>query len=340
LGHGCTQSLLDPGLFFYSIGGKLEGLIGLHVDDFLHCGSSQFDYDVIIPVMKLFKVGKNERNNFLYTGFSIKQEQKGISLDQFEYVKNLDVPVLETSRSMNKSEDLSAIELSELRKICGSLNWIVMATRPDLSFDLIELSTKQQKGKVADLAKARKIMLSLNPTDCKIFIPKLDETSLEIRVYTDASFGNLDNGAGSMGGHVVFLKDRYNRSSPIDWKSRKIKRIVRSTLAAEALSLGDGLDTGMFIKDMLLEVLGSSIASVPIIAIVDNKSVEVNLRSTSSVEDKRLRRDLSLIKQMIERKEVEAVQWVEGHYQLADALTKKGVNPAKLLKVFQSGQIV
>ena len=95
----------------------------------------------------------------------------------------------------------------------------------------------------------------------------------------------------------------------------------------------------MFLKDMFKEVLGSHIASVPIIAIVDNKSVEVNLRSTSSVEDKRLRRDLSLIKQMIERKEVEAVQWVEGQYQLADSLTKKGVNPIKLLKVVQSGNI-
>ena len=339
IGHGCTQSLLDPGLFFYSVNGKLEGLIGLHVDDFLHCGSRKFDTDVIMPVMQLFKVGKNEKNNFLYTGFSIKQDKNGISLDQYEYVKNLDVPILETSRAMNRNEDLGAVELSELRKICGSLNWIVMATRPDLSFDLIELSTKQQKGKISDLAKARKILLSLDPSDCKIFIPKLDETSLEIRVYTDASFGNLDDGAGSMGGHVVFLKDRFNRSSPMDWKSRKIKRIVRSTLAAEALSLGDGLETGMFLKDMFKEVLGSHIASVPIIAIVDNKSVEVNLRSTSSVEDKRLRRDLSLIKQMIERKEVEAVQWVEGQYQLADSLTKKGVNPIKLLKVVQSGNI-
>ena len=340
LAHKCTQSLLDPGLFFYSREGKLEGLIGLHVDDFLHCGSDKFDAEVISPVMQLFKVGKNEKNNFLYTGFSIKQKPSGIILDQFEYVRNIDIPTMESKRVVNKNEDLTAVELSELRKICGSLNWIVMATRPDLSFDLIELSTKQQKGKVSDLAKARKIMLSMDPSDCKIFIPKLDESSVEFRVYTDASFGNLDNGAGSMGGHVVFLKDKFGNSVPIDWKSRKIKRIVRSTLAAEALSLGDGLDTGLFLKEMFMEIMGPKAAQAPIIAIVDNKSVEVNLRSTSSVEDKRLRRDLNLIKQMIDRKEVEAVQWVDGQHQLADALTKKGVNPSKLLSVVQTGRIV
>ena len=58
------------------------------------------------------------------------------------------------------------------------------------------------------------------------------------------------------------------------------------------------------------------------------------------MEDKRLRRDLNLIKQMIDRKEVEAVQWVDGQHQLADALTKKGVNPSKLLSVVQTGRIV
>lgn len=339
LKQNCKQSLLDPGLFFYKVNEGLEGVIGLHVDDFLHCGSERFEAEVINPVMSLFKVGKNEKESFLYTGFALKQEKTGISLDQDQYVKNLEIPALEVTRSGNRQDDLTAPELSELRKICGSLNWIVMATRPDLSFDLIELSTKQQRGKVADLIKARKIMRSLDPSECKIFVPKLDEKSLEFKVYTDASFGNLDDGAGSMGGHIVFLKDKYEKYAPLDWKSRKVKRVVRSTLAAEALSLGEGLETGFFLKEMFRELLGSSVTAVPIRAIVDNRSLEVNLRSTASVEDKRLRRDLNIIKQMIDRKEVDAVEWVEGEFQLADALTKKGVNPIKLLSVVQTGRL-
>ena len=337
---GCKQSLLDPGLFFFEKEGTLEGVIGLHVDDFLHCGTDAFEKDVIVPVMALFQVGKNEQMSFLYTGFCLDQKENGITLDQVQYVRNLDVPGLDPARTLKKEDSLTAVEQSQLRSICGALNWIVMITRPDLSFDLIDLSTKQQKGQVSDLVRARKLLTSVSPGDCRLFLPRLNPDSLQMIVYTDASFGNLDNGSGSMGGHIVFLTDTSGQCCTIDWKSRKIKRIVRSTLASETLSLGDGLETGLFLKDLFCELLGKKFESVPVIAIVDNRSLEVNLRSTSSVEDKRLRRDLNLIKQMIDRGEVTEIKWVEGPSQLADTLTKKGVNPAKLLAVIQNGNFV
>ena len=180
--------------------GKVQGIVGLHVDDFLHCGTEKFMQELISPVMRLFQVGKHEKEDFVYTGFHLKQDRRGILLDQSDYVKNLEIEVLCSKRALMKDEDLNPLEQSQLRKICGSLNWIVMATRPDLSFDLIELSTKQQKGKVQDLVRARKILKNIDPSECKIYFPKLEENSLHIIVYTDASFGNLDNGAGSMGG--------------------------------------------------------------------------------------------------------------------------------------------
>lgn len=117
--------------------------------------------------------------------------------------------------------------------------------------------------------------------------------------------------------------------------------MVRSTLAAEALALGDGLETGLYEKEIFQEFLGKDAdADLKLTAIVDNKSLEVNLRSTSSVEDKRLRRDLSMIKQMIDRKEIQTVRWVDGKLQLADTLTKKGVNAHKLLSVLHTGKFV
>ena len=301
LALGCTQSLLDPGLFFLKVNGELEGIIGLHVDDFLHCGSNKFEQVIIDPVMKHFKVGKNEKVCFMYTGFAISQTEDGIWLDQSQYVKNIQIDDLDSKRALQKNEDLTATEQSQLRKICGSLNWVVIATRPDLSFDLIELSTKQQRGKVCDLVRGRKILKTLEPSECKIFLPKLDENSVELRVYTDSSFGNLDDGSGSMGGHIVFLKDKTGKCAVLDWKSRKIKRVVRSTLAAETLALGDGLETGMFLKDLYLDLMGPIGRKLKLEALVDNRSVEVNLRSTSSVDDKRLRRDLNMIKEMIDR---------------------------------------
>ena len=89
----------------------------------------------------------------------------------------------------------------------------------------------------------------------------------------------------------------------------------------------------MFLKDLYLALMGPIGSKLQLEALVDNRSVEVNLISTSSVDDKRLRRDLNMIEEMIDREEVDSIQWVDGKQQLADALTKKGVNAMKLLSV-------
>jgi len=62
------------------------------------------------------------------------------------------------------------------------------------------------------------------------------------------------------------------------------------------------------------------------------------VKSTTVVDDKRLRREIGAIKQMLERGEVKTVQWIPGSEQLADVLTKRGVNGHELLSVIQQGK--
>ena len=60
----------------------------------------------------------------------------------------------------------------------------------------------------------------------------------------------------------------------------KIKRVVRSTLAAEILSLGEGLEAGFYYRQMLEEILLLDFKTINIEAYVDNKSVIEALSST------------------------------------------------------------
>ena len=73
-------------------------------------------------------------------------------------------------------------------------------------------------------------------------------------------------------------------------------------------------------------------------------SVVDAISSTTSVADKRLRREISAIKEMLSGNEVTSIKWVPGKLQLADVLTKRGVNDvyyrlfnASLLQVVQEG---
>ena len=71
-------------------------------------------------------------------------------------------------------------------------------------------------------------------------------SDLKIMVFTDASLGNINDGNGSTGAYIVWLADGTGLCCPLAWHASKIKRVVRSTIAAEALSLQEGLEAGFY----------------------------------------------------------------------------------------------
>ena len=74
-------------------------------------------------------------------------------------------------------------------------------------------------------------------------------------------------------------------------------------------------------------------------AITDNRSSRDAIYSESEVEERMLRADIAIIKDMIEDGTILEVRWVEGKEMLADLLTKKGVKKDPLLDVIQNAAI-
>ena len=218
----------------------------------------------------------------------------------------------------------------------GSLNWCVRSTRPDLSWDLIELSTKLKSADVEDCNRVAKMLRRLKSKEVSLFYPDMgDLENLELVVFSDAAFSNLDGGAGSTMAYIVFCKVD-EKCCPIVWKSNKLQRVVQSSLAAEALALSKGLLEAFYQKSFLQECLG---VSAKITAYVDNKGLVENVYSTSLVEDRRLILDLAVIKQMLNKNEVENVIWVQGSDMLANVMTKRTADGTGLLKVMAEGKM-
>ena len=336
----CKISNLDPSLFYYFHDNELAGILVSHIDDFLHCGNDLFCEKVIDGLCKRFQAGSRQDEDFKYVGFQITQNHRGITLSQKEYIENLEVPDMPAARGIKKMELLSKEETTTYRSLVGSLNWIVQGTRPDLSFDMTDLSSKFQEGKIEDLQRVMKILNKAKHERADILFPNLGRTEhWKVVVYTDASFGNL--GTGSCGGFLVFLVSIDNQAALLAWKSGKVQRVVKSTLAAESLSLSEGLDEAIYIKHIICEVLGldTENGALPIIGIVDHEGLCNNIRSTKMVSEKRLRIDLASIKENLCRGIINEVRLCQSEDQLADVLTKKGVNGIKLLSVLQTGRL-
>ena len=222
----------------------------------------------------------------------------------------------------NKESLLNAEELRTFRGICGQLNWIASQSRPDLSFDACDLSCRIKNAKIEDLLRAIKVIRKAKSSRVSIKFPDLDLSTIKVVIYSDASYGNLPDGS-SQGGHIIFLCDTEGKCAPITWSSTKIKRIARSTLATECLALQEATDAAYLISSLLSEMLYDSTKLIDIVAKTDSKGLHSALLSTKAVQDKRLRVDISYLKQLIERHELEKVLWISSVEQLADCLTKK-----------------
>ena len=333
-------SKYDAGLFYLIKDGKLVGIVALHVDDFLHAGNRYFNTVVLPQLLGCFKVGKSESREFMYTGFYLKQDKQGIRLDQNKYVRNVVIPPIDVKQMKDRTRDMNQEELTLLRQITGIVNWTTRSTRPDLCFEMIDLSTKFKGGKVEDLIKAKNVAARLKREEVSVMISNLsDLNKCEIIVYTDAAFRNLNDNTDSCGGYIVFIVNlQSGKVAPLEWRSNKLKRRVHSTLGAETQALYNGLDAAVGLKLLLKELYDGKV-DLKVKAITDNYSAKVSVYSESEVGERILRGDIVVIKQMIQNETVSEIRWVTGDNMLADILTKRGVNKQPLLEVLEDGEM-
>ena len=328
---GTESSQYDKAFFMWKKDGVVEGLIVVHVDDFLWTGSGLFFENVICPLKSVFKISKECGSSFKYIGIHISKENESIRLDQGQYIDS--IVELEVD---NKSKDslLDKEQKKKFRGLVGQINWASGITRPDISFSACQISTVQSNPKVLDAVAANKSLADLKREKLSIRYVPLDRESLKLVVFADASYANLTDG-GSQGGHIIFLADGTQRAVPLAWSSKRIKRVVRSTLSAETLSTVDALDTAHLVMSMLKEVVGKQI---PIELYTDNKSLYDSVSTTNYVLDKRLRVEMSSLRECYETGEVR-FKWIETNGQVADVLTKRGASKAKLFHSLRENRL-
>ena len=333
---GCVKASFDHSFFYLkNTEGRLIGVIAAHIDDFLHAGTIEFEEKVMKKLCSRFLAGKQKEQKFSYVGYQITQLSTGILLDQNAYVESIDIKNQSAERESQKEDNLTTGEMTDYRAMVGSLNWIVQGSRPDLAFIMTDLSTKFQKGKVADYAVAKKVLVKAKTAKCEVFFPNLGNPERwTLVVSADASLNNLNCGVDSCMGYIALLVNDAQMCSPLSWRSGKIKRVVRSTIAAEALALIEGLEDGLYIQHAIKELLDMT---VPIIGFSDHRGLNEAVRSTKLTDDRRLRIDISAIKEMLKDGIVKEIRFCSSDEQLADSLTKKTSDNKRLLHCLQNG---
>ena len=328
---GLVKSKYDEALFYWRHEGRCEGVLVIHVDDFLYGGSTKFE-NLIQNMKTIFTVGSEETVPMKYLGMNIDESDGDIYFSQDSYIDSMEE--VEIQKKTDKSRVLNEDEQALFRKICGQLNWISTQSRPDIAFDVCQLSTRLNTATVQDILQANKVLRKVKQNRFSLKYVALKQP-WKLVVYCDASYANLKDGS-SQGGMIIFLVDGEGRASPIAWISKKLRRVCRSTIAAETMSLLDAVDTSVWLSHLLDELKDKQLHTTEIYT--DNMSLTEAVHSTKAMEEKRLRVDIAALRESVKRKEI-TVNWVDTKSQLADVFTKQGVNTQTLIDTLKCGQI-
>jgi hypothetical protein len=212
--------------------------------------------------------------------------------------------------------------------------WAASQTRPDVTYETCVMSNQGQHPTVKMIRDANKAVTKLKKRSVSINFKNLGNPKrLNLKVYSDATHASLNDGS-SQGGFIVFLEGPNGKNVPLSWQSKKLQRVTKSPLASETSALGEAADAGFFVASLIKEVFGL-LSLPPIKCVTDSSSLVQHLHTTKLSSDRRLRVDMSRLREMVQQKEI-SVTWCPGKQQLSDGLTKSTASTSALLEAIAS----
>ena len=127
-------------------------------------------------------------------------------------------------------------------------NWLAAQTRPDLSILVSSNQQKMPRPTVGGIRRGNMLARRAQHfADLEIRYPSIPIHELTFILHSDYSSKEMSNMGYTQGGYIIGVtnrdmeKGRVSPWSPSIWRSYRVKRVVKSTLAGESSVMTDGL---------------------------------------------------------------------------------------------------
>ena len=257
-----------------------------------------------------------------YTGAEIRQhEDFSIELSQEAYIEQM-----EFVKVPGKGSD--PVEPRIMRGCCGQLSWVANHSRPEQSFLASYLQGIQDKATCQHLLLFNKALREMKTRRTTLRFPCVDTGDWRLLVVTDAGWGVRESGE-SQGGYILclcesrVLEQKEGACWVLEWASKKLRRVVRSSTAAETLRKHCCRNASTVCpqtKEFRLWV-----PDRPSGLVIDSKSLYDALTrsacSSALAIEKRLAIDYSIARSCLQERNVRPF-WTNNLQMIADCLTK------------------
>eukprot|EP00971_Amphidinium_carterae_P142458 2821821-Amphidinium_carterae.1 len=344
---GWESSMADPAFLFKRRGGIPLGFMTLHVDDLK---ISAPDQELILLEQQLstrFGTLKRQEGTFEHTGIIHECSDAGVRMHQKHYLEKL-VPLTQEQMAVckRKSNQVCSHELHQVyRSLLGRVAWTV-STRPEAAVLAGMFQTKANNPTHEDLLRLNVTAKWLKTHPSEIFYPHMTGP-FQLVLVSDAAFKGEDETRQARRGEVLLLCPRKRSLGGVvhvlDYASKKIGRVTKSTYSAELHSLCSGADHAVMVS-MLFEQLfrhdwnlslrdferhaSDNELHVPVSVVVDAWSVFQSLTQTDPKlpEEQPLILLVLHIREFVKRGLISEVFWCATSDMLADGLTKSTVS--------------
>lgn len=273
---GFLQTTSDPCI--YRDSGGEPFFIGVYVDDIILAGDSQAKMKEVKEALaqkfdikdmgKLhyflgIKVIQDEKTGDIWIGQPAYAETllKRFKMDQ---AKPVSTPVSTEIKFVNATEDDEYVDQQVYQSGIGSLLYLSVGTRPDITFAVSNLAKFCTKLTQQHWTGVKRIMRYLKGT-IHYGILYTKQSSQECIGYSDADWAGDVNDRRSTSGYVFQIS-----GGSISWKSRKQPSVALSTAEAEYMALAGAAQEALWLKQLTSE-LGST-TTEPFTIYEDNQS--------------------------------------------------------------------
>eukprot|EP00971_Amphidinium_carterae_P181024 3590931-Amphidinium_carterae.1 len=259
---GWKISLMDPALLYLVKNGVACGFMSLHVDDLKVCASTEDLTKLENSLTKRFGKLKRQSESFEHCGVWHMRTEQGWMMTQDHYLTKLDLPSRDQLKTYKEkaTQKCNPADHKEFRTLLGRVAWIV-TSRPEAAVMAQTMQAKAHEPTYSDMLTlcltARWLKSHRSST---LYAPM--EGPFRLVVVSDAAFKPEENSKHARRGALLLLTPRNawlgGRVHIIDYASKKIPRVTKSTYAAELHALCTGTDQAILVSSQYEQFFNSS----------------------------------------------------------------------------------
>ena len=358
---GVKQVTMSTDKWLSSRKALLHLILTAHVDDLKGAARREVAKSLLDHLEKAFGPCKADYNRFVHTGIEHEKTERGVMCHQNGYIDNMK-PLPTAGFSGLDDSTLVDVRTHELyRKLLGESAWTVM-TRADMCVYIQALQRRGSAPRAVDCRRINLVCRYLKRHRVGIFYGKVPEP-WRLVGFSDSAFKAQDDEAAGLalrGLAVVLTTDSATQpTSPsgdvnlLDFLTRRLRRVVRSTFAAELNALLDAIESMIITQlgwhqivkgtvetiEQLLLRLEAGTLSPPIELVGYARSVFDAIAASDVCDpaEASLKLHLLSVRSRLAQGLVRALWWSDTRDMLADALTKGGIDRTSLLRCMDKG---